>query len=91
MGARVEAVAKDRRRAHAALVSSAFFLGVVLSLLALGTAASHLGRLLAGWSVAFAMGAATVSRQSGSMASGVLRSIRPGGLEGSNGFSSWCP
>lgn len=68
MGARVEAVTNDRRRAHAALVSSAFFLGVVLSLLALGTAASYLGRLLAEWSVAFAVGAATVSIFAGTAA-----------------------
>ena len=36
-------------------------MGVVLSVLALGTAASYLGRLLAGWSVAFAVSTAMVS------------------------------
>ena len=68
MGASVEAVTNDGRRAHATLISSAFFFGVVLSLLALGTAASYLGRLLAGWSVAFAVGAATVSIVAGTAA-----------------------
>lgn len=47
------------------LVSLAFFLGVVISLLALGVAASYLGRLLSRWSAAFAMGAALFSLVAG--------------------------
>ena len=46
-------------------VSLAFFLGVVISLLVLGTAASLLGRLLARWSAAFAVGAAIFSLAAG--------------------------
>ncbi|MCA1605705.1 MAG: thiol:disulfide interchange protein, partial [Acidobacteria bacterium] len=43
----------------------AFFFGLVVSLLALGTAAAYLGRLLAGWNVAFAIGAAIFSLAAG--------------------------
>ena len=46
-------------------VSLAFFLGVVISLLVLGTAAALLGRLLARWSAAFAVGAAIFSLAAG--------------------------
>lgn len=47
------------------LLSLAFFFGVVLSLLVLGIAASFAGRLLAGWSAAFATGAALFSLAAG--------------------------
>ncbi len=47
------------------LLSLAFFCGVVLSLLALGTAAAFLGRLLARWSAAFAAGTALFSLAAG--------------------------
>ena len=47
------------------LISLSFFVGVVLSLLALGVAASYMGRLLAGWSAAFAVGAALFSLVAG--------------------------
>lgn len=43
------------------LLSLAFFLGVVLSLLVLGTVAAYLGRVLAGFSAAFALGTAAFS------------------------------
>ena len=68
VGARVDPAAGERRRAHAATVSFAFFLGIVLSVVALGIAASYLGRLLAAWSVAFAIAAATVSLLAGTAA-----------------------
>lgn len=64
MGSRVEA-AGERGRATAVIVSSAFFSGVVVSLLMLGIAASYLGRLLADWSAFFALGAAGVSLLAG--------------------------
>ena len=47
------------------LLSFAFFFGVVLSLLVLGVAASYAGRLLSGWSAAFAVGAALFSLAAG--------------------------
>jgi cytochrome c-type biogenesis protein len=47
------------------LLSFAFFFGIVLSLLALGTAAAFLGRLLSRWSAAFAIGAALFSLAAG--------------------------
>ena len=47
------------------LLSLAFFLGVALSLLVLGTAAAFLGRLLSRWSAAFAIGAALFSLLAG--------------------------
>ncbi len=47
------------------LISLAFFFGVVLSLLALGIAASYAGRLLSRWNAAFAVGAAVVSLAAG--------------------------
>ena len=56
------------RRRRGFLLSLAFFFGVVLSLLALGIAASYLGRLLAGWSAAFAVGAAAFSFAAGAAA-----------------------
>lgn len=54
-------MSSERRRAHAVLVSSAFFVGVVLSLVALGVAASYVGRLLAEWNVTFAIITAVIS------------------------------
>ncbi len=53
------------RRRRGAMLSFAFFFGVVLSLLALGTAAAYLGRVLAQWSAAFALGAAIFSIMAG--------------------------
>jgi cytochrome c-type biogenesis protein len=47
------------------LVSLAFFLGLVVSLLTIGVAASYLGRLLAGWSWAFAIGVSLFSLAAG--------------------------
>lgn len=55
MGARQRGVA----------LSTAFFLGLVLSLFVLGTLAAILGRLLTGWKVAFALGMATFSLAAG--------------------------
>lgn len=46
----------------------AFFLGVVISVLALGVAASYLGRLVAQWSAPFAVFAALVSITAGAAA-----------------------
>jgi cytochrome c-type biogenesis protein len=43
----------------------AFLLGVVIALVALGTAASLLGRLLAGWRRGFAIGAAVLTALAG--------------------------
>jgi cytochrome c-type biogenesis protein len=47
------------------LLSLSFFLGVVLSLLALGVAASFAGRLFSRWKAAFAIGAALFSLAAG--------------------------
>lgn len=47
------------------MLSLAFFCGVVLSLLALGTAAAYFGRVLSQWSAAFAVGAAVFSLAAG--------------------------
>lgn len=51
----------EGRRSQAFLVSAAFCTGLVLSIVALGIAASYLGRLLAGWRVGFALATAIVS------------------------------
>ncbi len=51
----------EGRRMHGIVVSAAFFIGVVLSILGLGIAASYWGRLLAGWSAGFAVTTAIVS------------------------------
>ena len=61
VGARVDAVAVERRRAHGVVLALSFFVGVVLSIGALGIAASYIGRLLADWSVGFAIATAVVS------------------------------
>lgn len=47
------------------LLSLAFFSGIVLSLLALGIAASYAGRLFSRWSAAFAVGAAVLALLAG--------------------------
>jgi len=47
------------------LLSLAFFIGVVLSLLALGAAAAYFGRVLSQWSAAFAVGTAAFSLVAG--------------------------
>ena len=51
----------ERRRVHGVVLSLSFFVGVVLSIVALGIAASYIGRLLADWSVEFAIATAVVS------------------------------
>ena len=48
-----------------AVLAIAFFVGVVLSITALGVAASFVGRLLADWSVAFAVATAALSLTAG--------------------------
>lgn len=53
------------RRRRGFLLSLAFFLGVVSSLLAIGILASYLGRLLVGWSAFFAGGVAIFSLVAG--------------------------
>lgn len=68
MGAGAERTPRERRRGYAATVSFAFFLGIVLSIVVLGIAAAYLGRLLAGWSVAFAVSAGAVSLVAGTAA-----------------------
>ena len=47
------------------MLALSFFLGVVLSITALGVAASFVGRLLADWSVAFAVATAVLSLAAG--------------------------
>lgn len=61
VGARVDAIAVERRRAYGAVLALSFFVGVVLSITALGVAASFAGRLLADWSVGFAVATAVLS------------------------------
>jgi cytochrome c-type biogenesis protein len=51
----------ERRRAHGFALSFSFFAGVVLSVTALGVAASYVGRLLADWSTGFAIVTAILS------------------------------
>ncbi len=65
MGSQVEGAPEDKRRRRGVLLSLAFFFGVVLSLLALGVAASFAGRLLSRWNAAFAVGAAVFSLAAG--------------------------
>jgi len=65
VGSQVEAAPAAARRRRGILVSVAFFAGVVLSLLVLGTAAAYLGRLLSRWSSSFAYGAAVFSLGAG--------------------------
>jgi len=72
VGAQVEGAPADARRRRGVLVSLAFFAGVVLSLVVLGTAAAYLGRLLARWSSGFAYGAAVFS-----LGAGVATICRP--------------
>lgn len=87
----MEAAEERRRRRVTVLVSLAFFAGVALSLVAIGVAAAMLGRLLAGWNVAFAIATGVVSMSAGMFAlAGPLvraRVIRPevpnrGGIAG---------
>lgn len=61
----MEGAPEKSRRRRGALLSLAFFFGVVLSLLALGTAAAYFGRVLSQWSAAFALGAAVFSLAAG--------------------------
>jgi len=65
VGSQDAGAAADKRQRRGVLISIAFFLGVVLSLFVLGVAAAYLGRLLARWSVAFAIGTATLSLAAG--------------------------
>lgn len=53
------------RRRHGVALSLAFFLGLVLCLAGLGTAAALLGRLLARWGAAFAAGTAFMALLAG--------------------------
>lgn len=64
----MEAAAEDRRRRVAVLVSLAFFVGVVLSIVAIGVSASMVGRLFAAWNFAFAAATALVSLAAGATA-----------------------
>ncbi len=61
----MEGAPLEKRKRRGVTLSLAFFFGVVLSLLVLGTAASYFGRVLAQWSVAFAIGAAVFSLLAG--------------------------
>ena len=65
VGSQVEGAPEGKRRRRGVLISLAFFFGVVLSLLALGIAASYAGRLLSRWNAAFAVGAAVFSLAAG--------------------------
>ncbi len=62
----------ERRRSYGFALASAFFLGVVLSILGLGIAASYLGRLFASWSIGFAAFTALFSFAAGAAAIAVL-------------------
>ena len=53
--------AEGRRKRSAGQLATSFFLGIVLSLLAMGTAAAVFGRLLARWSTAFVAATAALS------------------------------
>jgi len=66
VGSQVDGV-EDRAR-YGLRLSAAFFLGLVLSLAALGTAAAILGRVLAQWGAAFAAGTAVVTLLAGAAA-----------------------
>ena len=65
VGAQVEGAPAEARRRRGVLVSLAFFAGVVLGLVVLGTAAAFLGRLLSRWSSGFAYGAALFALAAG--------------------------
>ncbi len=65
MGAQVEDAPKGKRRWQGVLFSLSFFVGITLSLLALGIAASFAGRLFARWNWAFAIGGAVFSLLAG--------------------------
>lgn len=60
-------LAADRVR-QGRVVAASFFGGVVLSLVVLGTAAAYVGRVLARWDAAFALGAAAFSLAAGAVA-----------------------
>ncbi|MBA3356087.1 MAG: thiol:disulfide interchange protein [Pyrinomonadaceae bacterium] len=61
VGSQVEGAPEGKRRRRGVLLSFSFFFGVVLSLLALGVAASFAGRLFSRWNAAFAFGVAAFS------------------------------
>lgn len=61
VGSQVESVAEKRRFRRGVLLSLAFFVGLVVSLVALGVAAAYLGRIVARWSAVFALSAAIFS------------------------------
>lgn len=52
-------------RRRGVMLSAAFFLGVVLSLVVVGTLAAVVGRLMTQWKVAFALGTAALSLAAG--------------------------
>lgn len=64
IGTHTNATVETGRRRGAAL-SMAFFIGLALTLVALGAAASVVGRLLTRWDAAFAVGAAVVALVAG--------------------------
>lgn len=65
VGSQVESESGKRCFRRGALLSLAFFFGLVVSLVALGIAAAYLGRIVAKWSVVFAISAAMFSLVAG--------------------------
>ena len=61
-------LSESERRRGARLLVSAFFLGIVLSLVAMGTTAAVLGKLLARWTTGFAIATAVLSILAGAAA-----------------------
>lgn len=65
VGSQVESVSERRRFRSGVRLSLAFFVGLVLSLVALGITAAYLGRIVARWSAVFAISAALFSLVAG--------------------------
>ena len=65
VGYQVESVGERARRRYGAALAVSFFLGLLLSLVALGIIAALLGRVLARWDAAFAGGAALITLLAG--------------------------
>ena len=61
-------LSESESRRSARLLASAFFLGIVLSLVVMGTAAAVLGKLLARWTAGFAIATAVLSILAGAAA-----------------------
>lgn len=61
----MEGAPEGQRRRRGVLLSLSFFVGAVVSLVALGVGASIAGRLFSRWNVAFAIGAALFSLAAG--------------------------